>query len=95
MALGEQAHDVVLREVRVLVFVDQNILEAGAVAFEHVRTGGKQLENEEQQVVKIDRVAFLQLLLIQPERVDDLARFVPIAQVLLRVLGAVLCVGDL
>ena len=50
---SQLAHDGVLGQVGVLVFVHQYIMKMGAVFFEHVRMVAEQQEGVEQQVVEI------------------------------------------
>ena len=59
MHAGKQLRDAVLRHVRVLVFVNQDIAEPVLVLFEYVRVFLEQTEGQKQQIVKIDGVALL------------------------------------
>ncbi len=73
--LGEPAHDAVLRAVRVLVLVDEDVAPAVAVEVEH---GGARLEeahHEQEQVVEVHRARRRAAHLVQAvERGDPLLR---------------------
>ena len=58
----EQAHQFVLRTVRVLIFVDQNVLESPVVIIAHRSGGFQQTQRLEQQVVEVERVRLAQFL---------------------------------
>lgn len=64
MLFREQAHESVLRVVRILIFVYHQILKPVLVVFEHVRTGAEQLHGLADQVVEIHRVRVAQALLV-------------------------------
>ena len=68
---GKHAHEFVLRTVRILIFVDEKILEATIVVFAHRRRGLQQAHRFEQQIVKIQRVRLAQLFAILLEQVGD------------------------
>ena len=53
---GKQAQPEILRDVGVLVFVDQQVFELGVVVGEHFRVLGEDADGVEQQVAEIDRV---------------------------------------
>ena len=55
VAAGEEQHDLVLRLVRVLVLVDEDVLEALAVVLEHVGVVAEQAHGVDQQVVEVHR----------------------------------------
>ena len=63
--LGQQLRQRVLGVVRILVFVDEDILKAVLVFFPHVFVLLQQAHGQAQQVVEVHSVVFLQLLFIQ------------------------------
>ncbi len=64
VAAGEQQDDLVLRLVRVLVLVDQDVLEALAVVVEHVGVVAEQADGVHQQVVEVHRPGLVQPSLV-------------------------------
>ncbi len=75
MALARQhAHQFVLRAVRVLVFVDEQILEAAIVILAHGRGGFQQTRRFQQQIIEIEGIGFAQFLAIFLEQMRDLLR---------------------
>ncbi len=62
--LGEQLQPFVLDGIGVLIFVDQQIFEAGAVALEHVLVGAQDDQYVEQQIAEVAGVHRLQARLI-------------------------------
>ena len=86
--VGEQAHDAVLRVVRVLVLVDEQVVEHALPALAHVVEALEQLDGAHQQVVEVHRVGGVQPALVELEDVGhDLIE--EVADVL-----AELCRGD-
>jgi hypothetical protein len=82
---GQQADDAVLRAVRVLVLVDQHVPPEAAIVRDDVRRVGEEPDDEQQEVVEIDRAGLLQapfvarvhergLLLPRPARVAQRLR---------------------
>ncbi len=65
---GEQLHQLVLRAVGVLVFVDEQIVVAAVVALAHFAGGLEQAHGFEQQIVEVERVGFAQLLVDRSRR---------------------------
>ena len=70
--------DPVLRQVRVLVFVDKHVAEAIVELVPDLRVLGQNLHDVQQQVVKIDRVGFPQATLIfgidlRDDRIEQVA----------------------
>ena len=63
-SLRDQTQPLVLDDVGILVFVDENVAKAPLVIGEHIRVFAEQPERLEQQVTEIDRVELLQSLLI-------------------------------
>ena len=61
---GQQAHQLVLRAVGVLILVDQEVLEAAVVVLAHRGDDFQQAHGLEQQVVEIERVGLAQLFAI-------------------------------
>ena len=60
----QQAHEHILRVVRILILVYMDIMEAIAIRLQHRRMVRQQLERFHQQVVEIERVRAAQLLLV-------------------------------
>ena len=67
----QQPHQFVLRTVRVLIFIDQKILESPVVIFAHRRHRLEQPHGFEQQIVEIHRIRFPQLLAVLLENMRD------------------------
>ena len=63
-ASRQQPHQFVLRTIRVLVLVDQHVLEAPVVVFAHLRRSLQQAHGFQQQVVEIQRVRLRQFFLV-------------------------------
>ncbi|MCG3121181.1 MAG: hypothetical protein ALAOOOJD_04181 [bacterium] len=63
-AAGQRLQKNILRPIRVLKLVDQNITKPIRVTGKNVRILAKQLQRVKQQIIKIHRVAFTQALLI-------------------------------
>ena len=61
---GEEQGDLVLRHVRVLVLVDQDVLEAALVVLEHLGVLAEQLDHLHQQVVEVHRPGLVQAGLV-------------------------------
>ena len=59
---GQHAHEFILRPVRVLIFVDQQILKTVVVILANVRRRFQQPHRLEQQVIEVERVRLAQLL---------------------------------
>lgn len=55
----------VLGMVRILVFVDQDVLEAGLVLFPNIFLFLQKAHGQEQEVVEVDSIVFPQLFLVQ------------------------------
>ena len=73
MALArEHAHEFVLRAVGVLVFVDEQVLEAAVVVFANRRGGFQQAHGFEQQVVEVEGVRFAEFFAVLLEKVSNL-----------------------
>ena len=94
MRRRQPLHDVVLRKVRILILVHEDVAKALLIALQHLREALEQLEHLEQQVVKIERVVVAQRLFIAGERVAHLLRRALFAQQARRVERMVLRVGD-
>ena len=73
MLTRELDHELVLHGVRVLVLVDENVLEPASVMVEHVGVLAEQRCREHQQVVEIHRAGLAQPLLILDVDIGDLA----------------------
>ena len=58
MRVGQHHHDFVLRDVRILIFVDQNVLEALLILRQNIFVFAKQFDRVNQQVVKVHRAGF-------------------------------------
>ena len=69
--MREQADKPVLRVVGVLIFVHHQIAVAVLIPLQHIRTGQKQLNRLDQQVVKIQRVRLLEPPLIDRVALSD------------------------
>ena len=67
--VGEQAHDAVLRVVRVLVLVDEQVVERALPALAHVVEALQQVDAAHQQVVEVHRVGGVQAALVELEDV--------------------------
>ena len=61
---GNQAHQLILGVVGILIFIHMHILKAALIVFQHRRMLHKQLQGFDQQIVKIQRVGGAQALLI-------------------------------
>ena len=57
-------HDFVLRNVRVLIFVDQNVFEALLILRQHVFVLAKKFHGVDQQIIEVHRAGFQQSRLI-------------------------------
>ncbi len=68
---AEHQHDLVLRAVRVLVLVDEHVLEALLVVREHVGMLTEQLHRQREDVVEVERAGPLQADLILAIHVRD------------------------
>ena len=68
---GEHAHEFVLRAVRVLIFVDEQVLEAAVVVFANGRGRFQQADGFEKQIVEIQGVGFAQFFSILLVQVRD------------------------
>ena len=64
VAAGEEEDDLVLRLVRVLVLVDEDVLEALAVVLEDVGVVAEQAHGVDQQVVEVHRPRLEQAVLV-------------------------------
>ena len=53
---GNQAHQLILGVVGILIFIHMHILKAALIVFQHRRMLHKQLQGFDQQIVKIQRV---------------------------------------
>ena len=62
--LGEELEPFVLRLVGVLIFVDEDVAEAVAVALQHVRVGAEDHQHVEQQVAEVAGVQRAQAVLV-------------------------------
>ena len=71
----EQSHEFVLRAVRVLIFVDQQILEAALVILAHFDDGLQQARGFEQQIVEVESVGLAQFFAIFLEQVGNFFGF--------------------
>ena len=71
VGLAEHEHDLVLRAVRVLVLVDEHVLEALLVVRQHVGMLTEQLHREREDVVEVERAGALQTDLILAVDVGD------------------------
>ena len=69
VGVGEQAHDPVLRVVRVLVLVDQQMVERALPALAHVVEALQQVDAAHQEVVEVHGVGRVQAPLVQLEDV--------------------------
>src|SRR5581483_2893675 len=54
---GEQAHELILRAIRVLVFVHQNVLETPVVIFAYAWHGLQQAHSFQKQIVEVESVS--------------------------------------
>ena len=61
---GNQAYQLILGVVGILIFIHMHILKAALIVFQHRRMLHKQLQGFDQQIVKIQRVGGAQALLI-------------------------------
>ena len=68
---GEQLQQPVLRVVRVLVLVDEDVAERLAPALERLGEALQHLDGQHQQVVEVDRVRGVQAPLVQLVRLGD------------------------
>ena len=69
MGVGEQAHDAVLRVVRVLVLVDEQVVEGALPAFADIVEALQQVDAAHQQVIEVHRVRGVQPALVELEHV--------------------------
>ena len=69
---GEHAHEFVLRTVRVLIFVDQQILETAVVVLAHLRRRFQQAHRFEQKIVEVEGVGLAQFLSVFLVEMRDL-----------------------
>ena len=70
---GEEDGELVLGDVRVLVLVDQDVLEPVSVALQHVRVASEQLDRLGEQVVEVHRAGLEQAGLVLAVDVGVLA----------------------
>ncbi len=70
----QQPHQFVLRTVRVLIFIHQQILKSPVVIFAHRRHRFEQAHGFEQQIVEVHRIRFQQLLPILLKNVRNFFR---------------------
>ena len=63
-AAGDQAQPEILRDVGILVLVDQRVAEAALVVGEHIRVLQEQPQHLEQQIAEVGRVELLEALLV-------------------------------
>ena len=61
---GQQAHQFILRTIRVLVLIHQNVLEAPVVIVANFRRDFQQAHGFQQQIVEIERIRLAQLLAV-------------------------------
>ena len=61
---GEQRDEAVLRDIDVLILVDQHVLEALLVLAPGVRVALEQIDRADDQIVEIERVGFGQAALV-------------------------------
>ena len=69
--LRQQAQELVLRPVRVLVFVNENVAESAMILLEHLRVLGVQLHGSPNEVVEVQGVCRLQRLFVLAPDLDD------------------------
>ncbi len=69
--LGEEPRDLVLGQVRVLVLVDEDVVEPLAIVLEHVRAAAQQPHRVGEQVVEVHRVRSLQAPLVERVEIRD------------------------
>src|SRR6266849_1840769 len=70
---GEEAQEIVLHAVGVLIFIDVDVLEAGLPLFADGGGFAQQLHATQQEIVKIESVAFVEQLFVGGVDVGDLA----------------------
>ena len=70
---GEFTHEHVLRVVRVLVLVDEDVAEAAPVVLGHLRERLQDRHRRHDDVVEVERVRGREALLVKPVGVGDLA----------------------
>ncbi len=58
-------HKLILRVVRVLIFVHHDVAETSLIMFKHIRFGAEQLDRLQNQVVEIHGVRIFQAFLIE------------------------------
>ena len=95
---GNQLHQRVLGEVGILILVHMDVLKALAVAFQHRRMVGEQLQRAHQQVVKIQRVGALEPLFVAVVNIVNLLAakiLLALTEPFVRAQQLVLCVADL
>ncbi len=68
---GQHAHEFVLRAVGVLIFVDEEILEAAVVIVAHGSGGLQQANGFEQQVIEVEGVGLAQLFAVFLEKMGN------------------------
>ncbi len=61
---GQGAYQDVLGVVGVLIFVHQNVAEAGAVALSYIRVGGEHLHRAHNKIIEIQRIGALEAILV-------------------------------
>jgi hypothetical protein len=69
---GQQLHQLVLRAVGVLIFVDEQVLVAAVVSLTDLGDGLEQAHGLQQQIVEVERVGLEKLFAIDLEDVRDL-----------------------
>ena len=85
--IGQQAQEPVLAVVRVLVFIDQQILEALLVLLEHIGIVLKQANSQQDQITEVQRVTRSKTLLVDSVELSG-ARWQVAAALLLELVGA-------
>ena len=73
LGVGEEAHQVVLDAIGVLIFVNVEILEAGLPFFADERIVAEHERGAEEEVVEVERVAGFELAFVFGEDVGDFA----------------------
>ena len=65
IACSQQLRELVLRAVRILILIDEDVLEAALILRANLFIILQQLHRNHEQIIEIHRVVFLQLLLVE------------------------------
>ena len=77
-----QPHKLILRRIRILIFVHQHIIEPVLIVFQYRRMLTQQHQRFDQQIIEIQRVIAAQRILIFDERFIEFA----VAEIIARIL---------